>query len=127
MGTGISTPKVLQVIWWCGIVLSLVMIILFRSNIKTSTSFVSLFYIVSGQAKDYKDQMDLQTKLMEDENVKDVVLPGINDVQGPLMHMPVTDDPTAWSNMVTAQFYGKRSAAAIERSEWIKLYGETGN
>lgn len=127
MKTGISVPKILQVIWWGGIVLSLVMVLLFRSNIKTSTSFVSLAYIVSGQAKDYKDQMDLQTKLMEDENIKDVIVPEVNDVQGPLMHMPVTDDSAAWSNMVTAQFYGKRSVVAMERSEWIRLYGETGD
>ena len=51
--------------------------------------------------------MDLQTSLMEREGIEDVVVPFINDVQGPLMQMPVTDNPDAWSNQVTARFYGK--------------------
>lgn len=94
-----------------------------RSNIKECTSYVSLMYITSGQAKDYKEQMDLQTRLMEDEDEEDVVIPGINDVQGPLMHMPVTDDKDAWTNTVTAAFYGKRSVVAMERPAWTEMYG----
>ena len=81
-------------------------------------------YIRSGQASDYKEQMDLQTKLLEDENTEDVVLPFINDVQGPLMHMPVTDNPEAWTNTVTREFYGKNSVVAMERPKWMELYGE---
>ena len=57
--------------------------------------------------------MKLQTKLMLDESEKDVVVLGINNVQGPLMHMPVTPNKNAWSNSVTSQFYGKRSVVAM--------------
>ena len=102
----------------------LIAVVIFRSNIKTSTSFVSLEYITSGQAADYKEQMDLQTRLLEDEDTKDVVVPFINDVQGPLMHMPVTDDPDVFTNYATREFYGKNSVVAMDRPTWVEMYGE---
>lgn len=107
-----------------GICICMFLTLALRSNIKDSASYVCLTYITSGQAADYKEQMDLQTKLLEDESVEDVVLPFINDVQGPLMHMPVTDDPDAWTNKVTREFYGKNSVVAMDRPEWMELYGE---
>lgn len=107
-----------------GLLLCMLLTFCWRSNIKISTSYVSLIYITSGQAKDYKEQMDLQTKLMEDENTEDVIIPEINDVQGPLMHMPVTDDKEAWTNTVTAGFYGKHSVVSMERPMWMELYGD---
>ena len=98
-----------------------------RGNLKTSTSYVSLDYIVTGQARDYREQMRLQTRLLEDDNVQDVVLPGINDFQGPLMHMPVTSNPDAFTNSVVTQFYGKHSVTAIERPLWMERYGAEQN
>lgn len=107
-----------------GICVCMFLTLALRSNIKDSASYVCLTYIASGQAADYKEQMDLQTKLLEDESVEDVVLPFINDVQGPLMHMPVTDNPDAWTNTVTKEFYGKNSVVAMERPVWMERYGE---
>lgn len=116
-----------NVLWlrmvWGGLLLCAVLALMGRSNIKSSTSYVSLTYITSGQAADYKEQMDLQTKLMEEEGAEDIVVPGINDVQGPLMHMPVTVDKDAWTNTVTSGFYEKRSVVAMERPAWIEMYG----
>ena len=108
---------------WVGIILCLFLAFIWRSNVKTSTSYVSLAYITSGQARDYKEQMDLQTELMENENTDDVIVPEINDVQGPLMHMPVTADKDAWTNTVTSEFYGKSSVVSTERSIWMERYG----
>lgn len=105
-----------------GLLLCAVAVLWNRSNIKDSTSYVALDYITSGQAADYKQQMDLQTRIMEGDG-EDVVVPGINDVQGPLMHMPVTDNKDAYTNRVTGSFYGKRSVVAIERPKWMELYG----
>ena len=107
-----------------GLLVCAVLVLIGRSYIKTGTSYVSLDYIVSGQARDYKEQMDLQTKLMESGDGEDIVVPGINDVQGPLMHMPVTNDKAAWTNTVTADFYGKNSVISIDRPEWMALYGD---
>lgn len=95
-----------------------------KGNMKESTSCCCLFYITSGQAADYKEQMDLQTRLLMDDTVSDVVVPFINDDQGPLMHMPVTADPEAWTNTVTRNFYNKKSVKAIPRPEWMELYGK---
>ena len=118
-----TDTKVLRIIVFPGILLCILLTCFGRSYVKTSTSYVSLVYITSGQAHDYKEQMDLQTKLMEDENAKDIVIPGINDIQGPLMHMPVTADEEAWTNTVTAAFYGKHSVVSIERPIWMDMYG----
>lgn len=107
-----------------GICICMFLTLALRSNIKDSTSYVCLAYITGGQAADYKEQMDLQTKLLEDTSTEDVILPFINDVQGPLMHMPVTDDPNAWTNKVTGEFYGKNRVVAMERPAWMELYGE---
>lgn len=93
-----------------------------RSSIKSCTSYVALVYITSGQAADFREQMDLQTKLLEDDMVSDAVIPGINDQQGPLMHMPVTADKDAWTNQVTGRFYGKQSVISIERPLWMERY-----
>lgn len=116
--------KVYMQILLPGIVICMLLSLILRSNVKDCTSYVCLTYITSGQAADYKDQMDLQTRLMEDENTEDVILPFINDEQGPLMHMPVTADQEAWTNKVTKRFYGKNSVVAMERPKWLELYGE---
>lgn len=114
----------LSIIIWGGALLCALLAFCGRSYIKKSTSYVSLIYITSGQARDYKEQMDLQTRLMEDENTEDVVVPEINDVQGPLMHMPITGDKEAYTNFSAADFYGKRSVVAIKRSVWMEMHGE---
>lgn len=120
---GETDRRILRFLILPGVLLCAILALWNRSNIKTSTSWVALTYITSGQAADYKQQMDLQTRLMEGDG-EDVVVPGINDVQGPLMHMPVIDDEEAWTNTVTAGFYGKHSVIAIERPKWIEMYGD---
>lgn len=105
-----------------GLLVCLVIMLFFRGNIKESTTYVCFEYIISGQAADYKEQMDLQTELLTDEKKEDVIVPLINDVQGPLMHMPVTSDSEAWTNSVTAAFYGKKSVVGISREAWMKKY-----
>lgn len=119
----LSSEKVYRRILLPGLFICLLILVLGRSNIKTSTLWVCLDYITTGQAADYKEQMEQQTRLLTDGDTQDVVLPFINDVQGPLMHMPVTADPEAWTNTVTRQFYGKNSVVAMPRPEWEELYG----
>lgn len=118
-----ATKKVLQIIVIPGILVCLICAFFLRSGIKNCTSYAALRYIASGEAADFKQQMDLQTKLMEKTDTEDVIVPFINDVQGPLMHMPVTDDPHSFTSWATAEFYGKNSVIAIDRNEWIELYG----
>ncbi len=101
-----------------GIVICVFLSFMFRGNVKDSLWYVSVDYIRTGQAGDYKEQMDLQTRILMDDSIQDAVLPSINDVQGPLMHMPVTDNPKAFTNTVVKEFYGKNSVVAIDRKEW---------
>lgn len=95
-----------------------VFLVIFRSDIKQMTSYISLDYIRSGQATDFKEQMDYQLSVLLDDNVKDVVLPQINDYQGPLMHMPLTENPEEFTNSVAKEFYGKDSVIALPREVW---------
>ena len=104
-----------------GLALSVVLLVLLRGGLKNTTFWISMEYIESGQARDYKEQMDIQTAILTDENVKDAVIPLVNDMQGPLMSMPATEDPTAWANMVMKQFYGKNSVIGIPREEWEQI------
>lgn len=119
----LSSEKRYRRILFSGLLICLLILVFGRSNIKTSTLWVCMEYITTGQAVDYKEQMELQTHLLTDGDTQDVVLPFINDVQGPLMHMPVTPDSEAWTNTVTREFYGKNSVVAMPRSEWEELYG----
>lgn len=117
--------NVYRMMWIPGLLLCLVLLFHFKGTLKKTASYNALRYIVSGEAADYKMQMDLQTRLMEAPDKEDIIVPFINDVQGPLMHMPVTDDPKAFTNWATAVFYGKNSVIAIDRPTWEALYGET--
>ncbi|MCQ2497555.1 MAG: hypothetical protein MJ133_01085 [Lachnospiraceae bacterium] len=91
--------------------------LLVKGQIKDSTSYKAYEYIKSGEAADYKRQMDEQTRILKSDEANVIVEP-INDVQGPLVHMPISDDPTAWTNRVVAEFYGKESVvAAIDEEE----------
>ncbi len=108
------------------IVILIVLVIAFlgRHSVKTYTDYICMDYYLSGQADDYKEQMDLQRSLMEAEGVEDVVVPQINDEQGPLMHMPIVADPENIDNYMTRIFYGKKSCRSIPRDEWMELYGK---
>lgn len=93
-----------------------------RHGVKEYTDYVCLDYFLTGQADDYKEQIALQRFLMEEDGVDDVVLPAINDEQGPLMHMPVVEDPLNVDNIMTKGFYGKNSCRSIPREAWMEQY-----
>ena len=95
-----------------------------RHGVKEYTDYKCLEYYRSGQAADYKEQMALQRMLMQEEGVEDVVVPEVNNEQGPLMQMPIVSDPDNIDNVMTARFYGKNSCRSISRNEWIEKYGE---
>ena len=107
-------------------VLLIFLCIIGRHSIKATTDYVCYTYIRSGQAADYRAQTALQYQLLTDEKVADPVVPMINNEQGPLQQMPVTADPGAWSNRVTAEFYGKESVTGIDRVVWNEKYDNRG-
>lgn len=85
----------------------MIMLVICRGDIKEMLFFESMEYIVSGQAADFKRQIDSQMEILLDDSVKEAYLCPINPEQGPLMHMPVTEDPEAFTNWAVKKFYGK--------------------
>lgn len=96
------------------IVIAMFAAALFRSGLKQTLFFESVEYIVSGQARDYKEQMEYQLFILLDESQKIAYLQPTNPEQGPLMHMPVIEDPNAFTNKSVARFYGKELVVTVE-------------
>lgn len=96
--------------------------IIFKSTLKESTTFLCIDYMQSGRAADFKEQMIEQKQILLNDNIKEAVVPEINDDQGPLMHMPITDKPEAWTNTITKEFYKKESVISIPRETWNTMY-----
>lgn len=88
-----------------------------KGTLKESTSYKCYTYIESGQADDYKAQMEERLSLLRNPELKNVELPAMNSDQGPLMHMEVMEDPKEWTNTVVKQFFGKESVIEVPRSE----------
>lgn len=108
----------IRYLYMAGIVAAFVLLVLGRSSIKESTDYMCLEYILTGQARDYQAQMEQFTQLLTDDSADEVILPSINDWQGPLMHMPVTENPDAWTNQTVKEFFGKKRVVSIPRQEW---------
>lgn len=81
--------------------------IFFKGTLKQTLFYESYYYIASGQAADYKEQMDSQAEILLDDSIKEAYLCPTNPEQGPLMHMPVIKDPGAFTNWAVGSFYGK--------------------
>lgn len=82
-------------------------VVFFRGMLSESVFKRSIDYVVSGQAEDFKEQIASQMEILLDDSVKEAYLCPINDQQGPLIHMPVTENPEAFTNWAVAGFYGK--------------------
>lgn len=85
---------------------------------------VCVDFITSGQLRDFEEQMQERLEILNDPTIEDVIIPAMNDQQGPFMHMPATDNPEHYTNQCIARFYGKKSVICIPREEYYKLYGK---
>lgn len=85
----------------------LALIIVFRGNIKDTHSYEALDYYFSGQADDFKEQIHSQMDILMDDTIKEAYVCPTNSEQGPLFHMPVIDNPDAYTNQVVSSFYQK--------------------
>ena len=111
--------KTEPLILWCTIILC----VIGNRFLFHNTAFrVSRDYITSGQLYDFEIQMRERLAILNDPTIEEAVVPEMNDWQGPIMHMPLTNDPTAYINHATARFYGKKSVVAIPRDEYDILY-----
>lgn len=92
----------------------MVLCLVFRGNLKDSLFYSSCSYIASGQAADFKEQMESQERILRDDSIKEAYLCPTNPEQGPLMHMPVIKNPEAFTNRVVGNFYGKDMVTTTE-------------
>lgn len=97
------------------IVLMAVWLFLNKGTIKESTCYESYEFLATGQAADYKAQMEERLAILLNPALEEVELPAMNSEQGPLMHMEVLEDPDGWTNSVVAQFYGKKRVVEVPR------------
>ena len=88
-----------------------------KGTLKDSAGYECYDYIVSGQADDYKMQMDERLELLLNPALKEVELPAMNSDQGPLMHMEVTENPDAWTNTVVKEFFQKDKVIEVQRGQ----------
>ncbi|MCL2717302.1 MAG: DUF6056 family protein [Lachnospiraceae bacterium] len=92
-------------------------------DIKDTVMFQSFNLIYSGRAAEYKRLMDIQTRILLDEEIKDAIMPGVFEDYSPLMNLMAEPDPNAFYNIALRDYYGKKSVVAIGKNEWFELYG----
>jgi hypothetical protein len=100
---------------------TLVVTIFGRHMLADSTSKVCFDYIRKGYGEDFRSQMLLQQKLLA-EGGEDVILPSTNAYNGPILNMPVTEEPGAWTNEIVERFYGKESVIGMDADTWHAMY-----
>ncbi|SFH53392.1 hypothetical protein SAMN05216405_3997 [Lachnospiraceae bacterium NLAE-zl-G231] len=93
--------------------LCVIVLVFNRGWLKESVDVRVYEYVSSGQAEDFKEQIASQMKILLDTSVEDAYLVPINSEQGPLMHMPVTSDENAFTNMVVKNFYRKNKVVMV--------------
>lgn len=81
---------------------------------RTCVDREAIEYVTSGQAEDFRDQINSQMKILLDDSIKEAYLVPINPEQGPLMHMPVTTDENAFTNRVVRDFYRKEKVVMLQ-------------
>lgn len=95
--------------------------VLSRHSLKSSSDYICIDFIRSGQLADFESQMQERLAILENPTIEDAVVPEMNNEQGPFMHMALLDDPDSYTNYVTALYYGKNSVIAIPREEYEAL------
>lgn len=105
-------------VYLTGFAAAFLILVVCRYDLKNSTDYACYYYIRTGRAAVYKEQMDELTSILTDESVEDAVVPFIVGEQEPLVHMPITLDKDGWTNQKMAQFFRKKSLVAIPRDEW---------
>lgn len=89
-----------------------------RHLVGGTADYMCMNYIASGGLSDFAEQMEERLAILEDDSIQDAVLPAMNEYQGPIMHMPLSEDPTSFTNDSTAKYYGKDSVVCVPREEY---------
>lgn len=94
-----------------------------KSYIKDFYAYDCYEYIKSGQLADYDAQMKERYVLLNDSEKEDIIVPFMNENQGPFIHFAIIEDPNCYTNCVNAEFYGKKSVIGMDRDIFYMQYG----
>lgn len=90
----------------------------YRHLVGGTVDYVCIEYARSGQLADYRTQMGEWLELLENPELDSVVLPMMNDQQGPFMLMVPLEEHDNWSNWVYEEYYGKSSVICVPRDTY---------
>lgn len=90
----------------------------YRHLVGGSADYICVNYIRSGEMADYHEQMEEWLDLLEDPSLESVVLPMMNDQQGPIMMMVPLETDGNFSNSVYERYYDKISVICVPREEY---------
>ena len=85
-----------------------------------SVDYTCYTFWKSGQLSDYTRQMEEKLSSLQNDDTGDVLVPEMNNEQGPFMCMAEIGDPDNFNNVSSAAFYGKRSVTAVPRQELLE-------
>ena len=85
-----------------------------------SVDYTCYMFWKSGQLSDYTRQMEEKLSILQNDDTGDVLVPEMNNEQGPFMCMAEIGDPDNFNNVSSAAFYGKRSVTAVPRQELVE-------
>ena len=85
-----------------------------------SVDYTCYTFWKSGQLSDYTRQMEEKLSILQNDDTGDVLVPEMNNEQGPFMCMAEIGDPDNFNNVSSAAFYGKRSVTAVARQELVE-------
>ncbi len=85
-----------------------------------SVDYTCYTFWKSGQLSDYTRQMEEKLSILQSDDTGDVLVPEMNNEQGPFMCMAEIGDPDNFNNVSSAAFYGKRSVTAVPRQELVE-------
>lgn len=99
-------------------------VLLIKPSIKNSSLWTCVDFVRSSHFADYKIQMEEQLSLLKDPNLSDVVVPEMNNEQGPYLILQLSQDSSNYTNWANALYYGKNSVTAVPRDVYYADYCE---
>lgn len=94
-----------------------------RFLIGNMSGYMCYDFIKTGQLRDFEYQMQERLEILHNPEIKNAVVPEMNNEQGPFMHMALLKNPEAYTNRATARYYGKETVIAIPRTEYYEMFG----
>jgi hypothetical protein len=85
-------------------------------GVKETTSMSCTLSIVSGEAKQYKEEMDKRLELYLDDSVVDVEVETLTSIPYVFMKEGLSSDPDYWTNRSVSKYYNKNSVVLIEKT-----------